>query len=78
MIYNIDKEENMAMKLNAMIEVEPSEIEKLVKDYVEKETGRIVKNVTFNVKSICTGYGMAETYEEVFSGCMVNLEPYTE
>lgn len=64
------------MQLNATIEITPEEIEKLVIDYVRKETnGRDVASVRFDFREITTGIGPGEHTERRFAGALVRLTP---
>jgi hypothetical protein len=64
------------MQLNATIEITPAEIERLVIDYVRKETGnRDVSSVRFDFRTITMGSGVNEHDEHVFTGAIVRLTP---
>ena len=47
---------------------------KILKDYIEQDTGKKVKEINFSVGSRCTGYGPNEHNEAYLSGIKVVFE----
>lgn len=60
---------------NLTVNITVDELEKLVKEAVEKQFGKTAANITFNMEMRSTGYGMNERDEEVFTGVTVKLVP---
>ena len=69
--------EDMNMGLFAEIKVFDLPVEtakKILKDYIEQDTGKKVKNIDFSVSSRCVGFGQAEHDEKYLSGVKVVFE----
>lgn len=57
----------------ATIELKPNEIEKIILEYVQKETKMNVESIKFITRTETHGYGPGEYDETVFSGCTIKL-----
>lgn len=63
------------MKLNNVTaRLSETEIETLIKEAVQANTGLKVASVSFNVGQRTTGYGMSETTTPYFEGATVTFE----
>jgi hypothetical protein len=65
----------MGLKIKSTIYVEPDLVQKIISDYVEKETGGSVDDgsFVFKIKTVSKGFGMGEYSETVFDGCRVDV-----
>ena len=62
----------MNINKNITINLSTDEIKEIIVDYLSKEGyNTTVDNVTFNVQTVCTGYGLMESYNYVLDGCNV-------
>lgn len=64
----------MNLNIISKATIEPAQIEQMIKETVEKQTGLKVKKITINVGSRSTGYGHMETDESYFQGVTVEFE----
>ena len=55
------------MTIKSTAKLSQKEIAAILKEYFESK-GMTVDNLTFNMSTICTGYGMSERDEKVFDG----------
>jgi hypothetical protein len=60
---------------NITVDISVAELEKLVKDAVEKQFGKTAAKITFNFRTVSSGYGHMERDDQVFDGCTVKLVP---
>lgn len=58
---------------NITVDISVEELEKLVKEAVEKQFNKTAGKITFNVTTQTTGYGASERDEKVFTGVTVKL-----
>ena len=64
----------MNLNIISKATIEPAQIEQMIKETVEKQTGHKVKKITINVGTQSTGYGHMERDESVFQGVTVEFE----
>jgi hypothetical protein len=56
------------------VELGPDEIKEIVRDYLEKKTGKRVKSVTIEVGNVYQGYGTNEAAYPTFKHITAQLE----
>lgn len=61
------------MKLTTTVKLTKEEIGQILTDYFVAK-GMSVDNMAFNMKTVCTGYGISEMDEIVFDGISFNTE----
>ena len=64
----------MNLNIISKATIEPAQIEQMIKDTVEKQTGLKVKSISINVSTRSTGYGMMESNETYFRDVTVEFE----
>lgn len=64
----------MNLNIISKATIEPAQIEQMIRETVEKQTGLKVKKITINVGTQSTGYGHMEHDETVFQGVTVEFE----
>ena len=65
----------MKIKKNITINLSPDNIKQIIYDYLTNDGYCLaLDNISFDTKEECSGFGVAESYRTVFSGCSVNCE----
>jgi superfamily II RNA helicase len=60
---------------NISVDISVAELEKLVKEVVEKQFNKTATKVVFTTETRSVGYGISEHDEVVFTGATVKLVP---
>lgn len=65
----------MNINKNITIDLSTDDIKQIIVDYLIKEGfNTTIDNVNFNIRSLCTGYGLMESYSYVLDGCQVKCK----
>jgi hypothetical protein len=61
------------MKLNAILEIDPVDVEKAVMEYIERKLNLTAQFIRFDIGTRSVGMGTGERDETYFKGCIAKV-----